>query len=233
MGKGWDILSPVGAILGFMDHGSGREGAEPPAGKSGRPVFRLRPETAWTYDAGFEVHADSHSFKATYFRANINDLIQTAQVSAFVFQAINVGSARRQGMELQLDDVFNSYLSHSLNYTYLENLGMPPGFDHLVTLAYSPRHTVNYTFTVNPWDTLKLDSVVRYVGSRYDGNDEGNGAFNNKVNAYALWNLRLSYRWRFLDTFFGVNDVTNKRYLEQPGFPLPGRTFNGGVTIHF
>ena len=31
----------------------------------------------------------------------------------------------------------------------------------------------------------------------------------------------------------GVNDITNKRYEDQPGFPLPGRTFFIGTTIKF
>ncbi len=193
----------------------------------------LRPETGWTYDAGVELHNERHSARATYFRANISNLIQTQQVSAFTYQSVNVGDARRQGMELQLEDVLHPVVRHSVNYTYLENRGTPPGFNHRVTLKYSPRHTVNSTLTLLPLKDWKIDSTLRYVSSRYDGEDEGNGAFNAKVSSYVLWNMRAAYTWKFLEAFVGVNDLTDKRYAEQPGFPLPGRTYFGGLTARF
>jgi outer membrane receptor protein involved in Fe transport len=31
--------------------------------------------------------------------------------------------------------------------------------------------------------------------------------------------------------YLGVNDVTNRRYEEQAGYPLPGRTFYGGINL--
>jgi len=36
---------------------------------------------------------------------------------------------------------------------------------------------------------------------------------------------------RQTELYVGVQDITDKRYEEQPGFPLPGRTFFGGVSI--
>ena len=54
-----------------------------------------------------------------------------------------------------------------------------------------------------------------------------------KLGSEILWDLRIAYRWKALENFFQVNDVTDRRYEEDAGFPLPGRTFIGGVTVHF
>ena len=46
----------------------------------------LLPETAWTYDAGFELHQDSWSFKATYYRSNISNLIEPSPLTSLTTQ---------------------------------------------------------------------------------------------------------------------------------------------------
>ena len=198
-------------------------------GFTGNPA--LRPETAWTYDAGFEVHGDSISFRTTYFRSNISDLIQTvstdpSNVSA-PFESSNVGSARRQGAEIQLDHVWTETVKDSWNYTYLDNKGIPVGFDHLVMLAFSPRHTVNYVLSWLPFKGWHVDNTARYEDARYNGNDQT----GTKMGSQLIWDMRFAYQWREAELFFGVNDVNDKRYEEQPGFPLPGRTFYGGVSV--
>jgi vitamin B12 transporter len=182
----------------------------------------LDPERAWTYDAGFELHQSSMSFRANVFRANVDDLIQSS-----TFSAVNVGSARRQGVEIQFDHVVNEYFRHSWNYTYLENRGIPSGFDHRVALAFSPRHTVNYLASITPSRKWKIDNTLRYEDSRFSGND-GTGT---KLGSQLVWDMRLAYQWRQLELFLGVNDINNRRYDEVPGFPLPGRTAYGGVSL--
>jgi outer membrane receptor protein involved in Fe transport len=200
----------------------------------------LRPETAWTYDAGFELHNDDASFKATYFRANVTNLIQTINVyttnsgtladpDVFAAQTINVGKARRQGLEVEIEHRLNGFFKDSWNYTYLNNVGIPVGFTTEVPLAYSPRHTANWIATFSPTKVLDFSSTLHYEDSRFDGNNDT----GTKLGSMILWDLRIAYRWKQLESFFQVNDVTDRRYEEEAGFPLPGRTFIGGVTAHF
>jgi outer membrane receptor protein involved in Fe transport len=54
-----------------------------------------------------------------------------------------------------------------------------------------------------------------------------------ELGSRVLWDLKLSYTWHLIKTYVGVTDVTNRRYEEQAGYPLPGRTFFGGVTVKF
>src|SRR5205814_403118 len=100
------------------------------------------------------------SFRATYFRSNITDLIQTTTDPAST--TLNIGIARRQGAEIQITQVVNDYFHHAWNYTYLENRGIPVGFTDFVTLANSPRHTMNYIATITPIEHWSMDSTARY-----------------------------------------------------------------------
>jgi len=185
----------------------------------------LRPERAWTYDGGFELHQDSASFKATYFRANVNDLIQTT--SDLASTTINIGSARRQGAEIEISQVVNAYFRHSWNYTYLQNRGIPPGYDHPVALAMSPRHTVNYITTFTPFRHFTWDNTFQYLDSRFEGNDET----GEKLNARLLWGMRFSYEVRQMEFYVGGENLTNKHYEDRAGYPLPGITAYGGVKL--
>lgn len=185
----------------------------------------LHPERAWTYDAGFEVRQDSSSFRVGYFRADITDLIQTTPDLAAT--SINVGSARRQGAEVEVTQAPCRYFKHSANYTYLHNVGKPQGFTDFVTLRLSPRHTVNYLATVRPMKRLTVDNTFRYVSSRFEGNNQT----GTQLGDYLLWGLRVAYQLRQLELYLGAEDLTNKRYEERSGYPLPGRTFYGGVSL--
>jgi outer membrane receptor protein involved in Fe transport len=190
---------------------------------AGNPA--LRPEKAWTYDAGFEVHPESFTFRATYFRANVKDLIQVEPITYST--VVNVGEARRQGAEIQVKHVLNTHFRNSLNYAYLEARGMPSGSDHLVDLALSPRHTANYLATLLLGKRWTIDSTLRFEDSRFSGNDQT----GMKMGSQLLWDMRVAYQLRQLEIYLGVNDITDKRYQEQAGYPLPGITAYGGLRL--
>jgi len=182
----------------------------------------LLPEKAWTYEAGFELHGSSRSLRANVFRAIVGDEIQSS-----TFSADNVDSARRQGVEIQIDHVVNDYFRDTWNYTYLENTGVPSGYSRPVLLAYSPRHTVNYTAVITPSKKWELDPTLRYEDSRFSGNDQT----GTKMGSQLIMDLRLAYQWRQMELFFGIKDLTDKRYDEVPGYPLAGRTAYGGIRL--
>jgi outer membrane receptor protein involved in Fe transport len=192
----------------------------------------LKPETAWTYDAGFELHKDSFSFQATYYRADVSNLIQGVQSDpanlASPFSSTNIGTARRQGAEIKIDHVVNEYFRDSWNYTFLRNVGILPGGNVFVPLQFSPKHTVNYIGTFSPTAKWSIDAIARYEDSRYSGNNQG----GYKLGSELIFGMRVAYQWRQLEVYLGGNDLNNKRYVEQPGYPLPGINFYGGMTLH-
>jgi vitamin B12 transporter len=138
-----------------------------------------------------------------------------------------VGGARRQGVEIQFEHVLNAFVRSSWNYTYLENTGTPSGVDHPVLLAYSPRHTANVTAVITPSKRWEIDPTLRYEDARFSGNDRA----GTKLGSQLIMDLRIAYQWRQLELFLGVKDLTDKRYEEVSGYPLPGRTAYAGVRL--
>jgi vitamin B12 transporter len=185
----------------------------------------LEPEKAWTYDAGFQVGKGPLTFQAGYFRSNITNLIQTTP--DFASTSINVGKARRQGAELEVAHTLNDLFKQGINYTYLDNQGIPNGFTDYVVLRLSPRHTVNHVATLTPLKGLRIDNTLRYISTRYEGNNET----NTRLDPDLLWGMRFAYQLRQLELFAGVDNIADHRYQERGGYPLPGRTVYGGVSL--
>jgi len=182
----------------------------------------LNPEKSWSYDMGFVTHESSRTVRATFFLANASDEIQSS-----TFTANNVQNARRQGFELAIDHTVNDVFRDGWNYTYLDNKGIPSGLDHRVTLADSPRHTVNFYAVVTPTKKWELDPVIRYESGRFSGHD-GTG---QHLGSQLVMDLRVAYHWRQMDFFLGIKDLLDKRYVEIPGYPLAGRTAYAGMRL--
>lgn len=187
----------------------------------------LRPEKAWTYDIGAEAHDESKSIRLSLFRSNITDLIQ---VNPITFDSsVNIGEARRQGIEIEGRQVVSEHFSHLLNYTFLENRGIPAGFTDFVTLSYSPKHTLNHTLMWMPSKAWEWDLITRFIDKRYSGNNLG----GSKLGSQVTWDTRVAYKRERTEFFVGINDLFDKRYVMRDTYPLPGITFFGGVQWHF
>ncbi len=187
---------------------------------------QLRPEHGWTYDAGFEVHPDSYSFRATYFLSKVTDLIQTT--NALVPVTANIGTAKRQGAEIQIDHVLNRHFRDGWNYTYLENHGILPGSGGYSALPFSPKHSVNFFATITPKERWSISPTVRYLASRFSDVAD---PLTSTMGSTILFDLRVAYEWRQMEVYVGMNDITDRSYEEQAGFPLPGRTAYIGIKL--
>ncbi len=78
------------------------------------------------------------------------------------------------------------------------------------------------------------------VGSRYLISDFANRS--DKLDAYYLVDLRVSYTWKKLSGFFGVNNLFDQKFSEfgvlsttgpSVFYPSPTRNFIGGLSYAF
>jgi iron complex outermembrane receptor protein len=90
------------------------------------------------------------------------------------------------------------------------------------------------------YDGLLFSTSANLVGSRYFISDWANKV--DKLDGYYSINAKLSYTWKGLKPFVGVNNLTNQKYSEfgvvnttgaQFFYPSPGRNFIGGVSYTF
>jgi len=105
-----------------------------------------------------------------------------------------------------------------------------------------PRHRANLGFRIHdvvPGLIFSADS--NYIGSSYVISDQAN-AFEKLENHYTI-NARLSYEWKMLKAFAGVNNLTNQTYSEyavmdtfltrRNFYPAPERNWIAGLEIVF
>ena len=79
------------------------------------------------------------------------------------------------------------------------------------------------------------------MGSSYAISDQGN-AFR-KADDYTVVDARISYEWRKIEAFFGVNNITDEQYSEyvviggfpssRQFYPAPERNWVAGLEFTF
>jgi iron complex outermembrane receptor protein len=103
-----------------------------------------------------------------------------------------------------------------------------------------PRHKGSLGADVEIWNGLSLNARANYVGSRYFISDWANEV--PKVGGYYTLDMKLSYVWKGLKAFVGVNNLFNQKYAEfavvdanknQYFYPSPARNFIGGMSYIF
>lgn len=186
----------------------------------------LEPETAWGFDAGIEGHLQGEDkaglIRMTYFKSFIHDLIQGDASGTFA----NVGKARREGVELEIAGRTERWES-TVNYSNLRHRGIPTGFTNFVPLPMSPSHIVNGELTYTTPFRVRVTGVARHLSRRFAGPDET----GEILPPLTLFDARLTFKLLQAEFFLRIDNLLNRRYVEQPGTPQPGRTVAGGVTL--
>tara|TARA_B100000315_G_scaffold258361_1_gene310183 strand:+ start:129 stop:2015 length:1887 start_codon:yes stop_codon:yes gene_type:complete len=193
-------------------------------GLEGNP--NLDPEEAISYEAGLSTYL-FNQFKTdiTFFKSEFKDLIEWAQDDALWWRPTNLSGATVKGAEVETEFVLRDNLKFNLNYTYMESRNNENGFN----LAYRPKHLYKLKTRYSPIEKLELGCNFIFKSSRY----------TNATNSLSLahdWTVDLSAAYQLNDyakVEFDVKNLLNRLYEEQRGYPLPQRTFYGGLKLSF
>jgi iron complex outermembrane receptor protein len=142
------------------------------------------------------------------------------------------------------------------NYTYTKAtfregsfIGTDPFTGGLALLSYEyndiplvPRHKASLGFDTTIWRGINFAAVANYVGEQRFISDQANIA--DKLPSYITVDTKLSYRWKGLDAFVGVNNIFNKNYSEEGivtgtprivknYYPSPGLNYILGVSYRY
>ena len=206
----------------------------PPA--FGCPAFgnpNLDPEKSWEFNAGVEqdILSDRVEMGATYFHREVKDLIEGRPIPGDpfgCFRAVNVGSARFDGIETMLRIKIFAPLSLDTQYTFL-NWSTADG-----RLPRRPKHRgsvgLNYL-----QDALNVNIAANIVGRRDDFRAES--PFGNTTSpGYVRADLASSHvlPWRApgvkqTSVFGKIENLFNKKYEEIDGFRARPLNFLVGV----
>ncbi len=183
--------------------------------ESGNP--NLKPEHAVSYEAGYRYLRNRTQFKTSYFgRETTNGIDWIKNESAEKWQAENIGEMSTKGIEAELQQRFDGFISSvSAGYTYLDiQLKTQTEFSR-----YAMDH-LKHQFTAK-MENRFLKNFTHQLVYRYQ--ERANGY------SYHLLDDKLNYQYRHLNIFILINNFTNTKYTEAFGVPMPGRWFHLGL----
>ena len=210
----------------------------------------LRPQTGYHYEAGVR-HAFTDQIEANLTLFWI-DLHNEIFFNPETFNNENFSRTRRQGIEIGTKVKPLPWLSLRGNYTYVRpKLRTDPfsGND----IPGVPREKVSLGMEINFGKGFLFNATSNLVGigflDIFSGGNHGqyfisdwHNAFG-RLDGYYTVDAKLSYSWKGLKAFVGVNNVTNQKYAEwavtnatgtnQLFYPSPERNFFGGISYTF
>ena len=198
----------------------------------------INPQTGYHYEAGVR-----HSF-TDEIEANLTlfwiDLQDEIFFNPATFTNENYPKTRRQGIELGVNVRPFEWLSLWGNYGYIRPLLRGGSFSEN-DIPGVPRHKGSVGAAIHFWKGFQLDGIANFVDSRYLISDFANQV--EKLDWYYTIDSKLSYTWKGLKAFVGVNNLFNQKYSEwavtnatgttQLFYPSTVRNYLCGVSYNF
>jgi vitamin B12 transporter len=217
-------------------HSSAARGFSPPSSqdKIFGNNFGLEPEEVFGWDVGVEqrFYENRVSIGVTYFH---NDLSNVVGFNG-MFDTLNLGAARTQGVELEVHATPITNLILSGAYTYLDtektssaDIGPPLGS----RLPRRPRNEIYISGSYLWFGKLRTTLSAKWVNAREELNQNFIGP-NFDIEDYTIVNFAAEYEINSRFSVFGrIDNLTNEQYAEVFGFPNLGRAAYGGVRMRF
>jgi len=200
----------------------------------------LKPQTGKHYETGIKhSFTDAISGSMTLFRAEIkNELFYNPST----FGNENHPETLHQGIEIGCRAKLFDKLTLFGNFTYEEaNFEQAPYKGNDIPAV--PAYKGNFGFRIDDLAIpgLFLSADYNYIGSSYVISDQANNF--DKLDSYYTIDAKLSYRYRMLKAFIGVNNLTDRKYSEygvmdtfltkRNFYPAPERNFFAGIQFDF
>ena len=194
--------------------------------------FGLQPEKDLGWDAGVEqrLWGNRVTIGATYFHNDLSNLIGFNGL----FEALNLGAARTQGVETELRAQPIIDLVFTASYTYIDaektsfaDISQPQG----ARLPRRPRNEAYISASYLWCKKLRTTLAAKWVNAREELNF---GGPNFDIEDYSFVDFAAEYEINTHLSIFGrIDNLTNEHYAEVFGFPALGRAVYGGVRLHW
>jgi iron complex outermembrane receptor protein len=170
---------------------------------------QLKEESVNSFESGAVFSWNrTNSVKVTYFKNNIDNLIQNLPNlsppprSRFV----NSGNADQWGVETKLKMMPIKNSGFQISYSYLEP-------DQLT--AYNPKHQLKYMI-FSKYKNFAINLYGKYIMDLYAANN-----FTNPLEDYNVLNMYVSYDFQKIKIYAKGLNLLNKTYYVLPNYPAP------------
>lgn len=178
----------------------------------------LRPETAWSYEAGADLRpSGSWRLQSTLFHRRDRDGIDYASPSpAGPWEARNITRLNFTGIEASASWRRRAHVAE-FSYTGMRAVSsLPEGIYTKYAMNY-PVHSGIFSWTGTAGRVMARTRL---------------GAAERRARSpYAVWDASLAWRGRRISPFVQATNLANTRYEEILRVPMPGRAFLLGVEL--
>jgi outer membrane cobalamin receptor len=187
---------------------------------SGNPDLLSEVGTLWELGFTYNGH---FLLSGAAFLTRFKDLIDSVRLPEYDFERIyfNIGKARIDGFELQLQKVFPK-AALTLNYTFLDHWNESD--DQPLTVI--SKHNLNFDFQVFPVPNFRIGILGLLASSSSWLDIDANELL--KIPSYFNLDVVAAYRWNRVEFFLKVTNVFDKFIYTELGFPWRGRYFELG-----
>jgi iron complex outermembrane receptor protein len=211
---------------------------------------KIKPEVVDHYEIGLtQTFPKIATLSATAFYDKGKDRFQ-----AFLFGPIPtqwndpIGKYEIRGLELTGTATPLKNLELFAGATWLKAEATGNNGVEVDHLPYTPGFQLQAALTYKFLNNFRFYTDMQYLTNLYQGTNNRPGSLNfteltriNKLDNIILVNARLSYRFNYRplrladssEIFIAVNNIFNQHYEYAKGYPMPGTTVFGGVTIKF
>lgn len=180
----------------------------------------LKAESMWNYEIAFsQTLLDGRlSYGVNIFYLDARNLIVQDMVDGRMMN-VNAGAARNTGVEAQAAWRIGRAWSVDANYSwlYMDN-----------PIAGSPQHKLygGAMYMAGRW---QVSTGLQYINGLYTSTGTDASTEN-----FLLWNLRASFRITdWLSVWAAGENLLARKYEINAGYPMPGATVTGGVSLEF
>ena len=188
---------------------------------------QLAPEQNTGYEIGISRSLNNFSAGLTVFYNDVKDLIQIVSLGDNVRQYQNVNEAQLYGTEVEFKYNF-SFVYTALNYTYLSARNITDD----EALPNRPEHTFNFLLNKNYESGFEWNTEASFISSQYSFDSDSREL--KTLPNYLLLNARIAQKiFSNYTLYVRVNNITDKYYETEYGFPQPGREYFIGIVAEW
>lgn len=182
----------------------------------------LKDERGQTMEVGFLYNKD-FTLSGALFITEVDDLIYTVRLPTGYKSYKNIGESRTKGFELEAGKRWWSLLDLSLRYTFLDTRNK----DEDRRLELVPESQLNWTVG------LSLPSEVRIFtwGVAASSSEIMISDKLISVPGYTIANLSIEKSFGPLSLYVKGENLFDKEYFTEPGYPMASRRIEGGIRI--
>lgn len=182
----------------------------------------LKPESGWSYEAGYRQNLSRGHLDVALFQRNTEDLIQWAEGADGMWRPYNVAQSRVRGADVTLSWKLTERLVLTNQWTLLDARDAVSG----QRLPYVPRHEGRVIASYSQGD-INAHLALQYRGDRKASTGES-------MLAYTVVNARLHRQLSpYLEVYVEGDNLLNVEYEETRGYPMPGRRLGVGAVLSF